>query len=240
MDRWFDAYEAPEFTAFSPQHIAAIGFCVLLAALMYRLRGWLRAGKRPRYARWTIAAVLILCELSLNVWYAAENVFDAGNTLPFELCSITLYAAVFMLLMNSRRLLPFVYFAGIGGALQAIVTPVLGYGFPHFRFLEFFIAHLFIILAALHMIWIEGVRPTLRSLFAAFGWLNALLLPVWAVNRLTGGNYMFIARKPDTASLLDLLGPYPWYLLSLEGVALALFGLLYLPFAFGGKRRAGL
>ncbi len=33
---------------------------------------------------------------------------------------------------------------------------------------------------------------------------------------------MFLARKPSTPSLLDLLAPWPWYLLQLELVALAL------------------
>ena len=32
-------------------------------------------------------------------------------------------------------------------------------------------------------------------------------------------------------SLIDVLGPWPWYILALEGVGLVLFFLLYLPFA---------
>jgi len=44
-------------------------------------------------------------------------------------------------------------------------------------------------------------------------------------------NYMFIAHKPDTPSLLDVLGPWPWYILSAEAVGLAVGLLLYLPFA---------
>ncbi len=231
-------FDSPDFVAFTPQHFAALGGCVLIVGLLYLLRRPLQQGSRPRYMRWFLASMLILCEVSLNVWYVSEGIFQAKDTLPFELCSVTLYVAVIMLLTGNRRLFPFVYFAGIGGALQAILTPVLGYGFPHYRYLEFFIGHLLIILSALYMVWVEGLRPTLGSLFAAFGWLNVLLVPVWIVNRLTGGNYMFISRKPDTASLLDILGPYPWYLLSLEGVALLLFALLYLPFGLRSVKRA--
>lgn len=43
-------------------------------------------------------------------------------------------------------------------------------------------------------------------------------------------DYMFLRSKPPTPSLLDVLGPWPWYILVCEFVALGLFLLLYLPF----------
>ena len=42
-------------------------------------------------------------------------------------------------------LIDFVFFAGIGGALQAMATPVLDVGFPHFRYFHFFYTHIGII-----------------------------------------------------------------------------------------------
>ena len=140
-----------------------------------------------------------------------------------------------MLIFNSRRLLQIVYFIGIGGAMQAMLTPALDYGFPHYRFIEFFAAHIAIILAVLYMVWVEQFRPTLKSVFLTMGFLNLLLIVVGSINFLIGGNYMFLARKPETASLLDVLGPYPWYLLSLEVVAFVLFLLLYLPIAISNR-----
>jgi hypothetical protein len=54
-----------------------------------------------------------------------------------------------------------------------------------------------------------------------------------------GSNYLFIMRPPDTPSLIDMLGPWPWYILSLEAIALALCLLLYLPYALRDRRSAG-
>ena len=51
-----------------------------------------------------------------------------------------------------------------------------------------------------------------------------------------GSNYLFIARKPETASLLDVLPPWPWYLPILELIAVIIVGLLYLPFAIKDLR----
>jgi uncharacterized membrane protein YwaF len=56
-----------------------------------------------------------------------------------------------------------------------------------------------------------------------------------AGNALTGGNYMFLSERPEAASLLDYMGSWPWYLLGAALLALAMFGLLDIPFR---RRRA--
>lgn len=239
MESFFNAYIEQGFIAFSLPHLAALLGFTGFAAALYLSRNWWQQGERSRYGRYLLAATLILCELALNVWYVQQDVFNVQDTLPLELCSISMYLCAAMLLFRNRLLFQIAYFAGIGGALQALLTPVLGYPFPHFRFLQFFIAHSAIILSALYMVWIEKFRPTLKSIGWAMLFLNLAIIPVGLVNYLTGANYMFLARKPDSASLLDVLGPYPWYLLSMEAVALILFFLLYLPFAlsdWAGKR----
>ena len=77
---------------------------------------------------------------------------------------------------------------------------------------------------------IEQYRPYWTSLLHAVVGANLYMLLVGLVNALIGSNYMFIAHKPDTPSLLDVLGPWPWYILSAEAVGLAVGLLLYLPF----------
>lgn len=225
------------FIAYSSAHLITLVILILLAILLFAFRVTLHTHVAGNVIRWLLIAVLALSEISLNVWYIGQGRYDIQDTLPLELCSISLYLCIAMLIWRSKRLLQIVYFTGIGGALQALLTPVLDYGFPHFRFLEFFIAHIAIILAVLYMVWVERQRVQLRSVWIAMGFMNFLLLTVGTANWLTGGNYMFLARKPDTASLLDLLGPYPWYLLALEAVALLLFLLLYFPFVIADRLR---
>ncbi|UVI28533.1 YwaF family protein [Paenibacillus spongiae] len=237
MDSWFGIHTEAVFKAYSPSHIAVLAGFAGLIILLYLSRQWLRRGRRSRYGRYVLAAVLVLSEAALNLWYMANDVYSPKDTLPLELCSISLYLCIFMLLFRSRIAFQIAYFAGIGGAIQALLTPALYYGYPHFRFIEFFAAHIAIILAVLYMVWVEGFRPTWKSILLTMCFLNVLLVIVSLINFITGGNYMFLARKPDTASLLDILGPYPWYLLSLEAVALVLFLILYAPFAASPRNK---
>ena len=59
---------------------------------------------------------------------------------------------------------------------------------------------------------------------------------VGGINALIGSNYLFIARKPDTASLLDVLPQWPWYIIHIEAIGLLSMLILYLPFAIRDLR----
>ncbi len=78
---------------------------------------------------------------------------------------------------------------------------------------------------------VEGFRPTWKSLLRVALWINVYMAVVFGVNMLIGSNYLFVAHKPPTASLLDLLPPWPWYILWMEAIGLVMCLILYLPFA---------
>ena len=77
-----------------------------------------------------------------------------------------------MIVTKSYRIYEIVFFTGIIGASQAILTPNVQYAFPHFRFIEFFIAHILLIWAPLFMTWVEGYSPTLQSIKRTMVFLN--------------------------------------------------------------------
>ena len=49
---------------------------------------------------------------------------------------------------------------------------------------------------------------------------------------------MYLAAPPENPSLLSLLGPWPWYILSAAGVAIVLFAVLDAPFRSAREREA--
>ncbi|GGG21103.1 YwaF family protein [Paenibacillus abyssi] len=229
MDPFFGP-NGPGFIPYSPQHAVALATLGIVLVSLVIFRQWLKHPKRARVFRYGMAGLLLALHGLLHVWYVRAERWTWDESLPLQLCTVTLILSAVLLLYRNYRLYEFIYFAGIGGALQALFTPVLNVGFPHFWYLYFFIGHGGIIVTAIYMTAVDGYRPGWMSILRTMVWLNVLLLIVYPINVWTGGNYLFVSRKPQTASLLDLLGPWPWYLLWLELVALALFVVLYMPF----------
>ena len=77
-------------------------------------------------------------------------------------------------------------------------------------------------------------RPRARSWWRVLVATNAYAAVVAAFNAAFGTNYMYLRQKPESGSLLDLLGPWPWYVLGGEVVAALLLFLLSLPLRRGG------
>lgn len=237
LNSFFDRRHETDFIMFSMPHLLALAVIALVVVLLFRCRFALRSQPSLRRSvRLLLACLLLFCEAGLHVWYFSQGIWKTGFSLPLELCGITLLLSAVMLFTRSRLLYSFLYFAGIGGAFIALLTPNLVYPFPHFRFLLFFTAHGAIILASLFMTWAEGYRPTLRSLFFTMLCLNGVAACVYAANLMLGSNYMFLVRKPSTFSVLDYFGPYPYYLLVEEAFAFVIFLLMYLIFFWFPQR----
>jgi hypothetical integral membrane protein (TIGR02206 family) len=78
-------------------------------------------------------------------------------------------------------------------------------------------------------------RPSWQSFGRAFLWTNVYFVLVLGINYLLGTNFMYLNQKPPNASLLDLFGEWPWYIVGAEFLCLMMFTLVMLPFAFNQK-----
>lgn len=223
--------------AFSVQHIAAL-LIILTVCLFPVIFRRIFDGERIRRAFRYGLAILIAFQLSaLYIWYAVSGEGSVSISLPIQLCDVSQLLAIVMLVRERQRIMEILYYWGAGGAIQALLTPDMGnYDFPHFVFWQFFLSHCLILLTCCYMIAVEHFRPSRGSVIRTFVFTNLYAGCILPINRLTGGNYLFLSEKPAGGSLLDFLGPWPWYLLSLEGVALLVFTLLYLPFVIGGGK----
>lgn len=223
-------YTGSPFVIFSPAHLAALGLIILLN-LYFILNRKRFSEQNKRTIRYTMAIVLVLNECSWHIWHLATGTWTAQEMLPLHLCSVLVWSGAFMLVRKNTLIYEFAYLIGIAGALQALLTPDLGiYGFPHFRYYQTFISHGLLVTAPIYMTVVEGMRPYPRSLRNLALWGNVYLVVVTLFNLVIGSNYLFTAHKPPTASLLDVLPPWPWYIAVIELLAVVFVCLFYAPF----------
>ena len=224
------------FQLFGTAHLIAIA--VLIAVNLSFIA--LRRHPRPAFQRGFrigLAILLLVNEAAWHLWNIHIGTWNIQTMLPLHLCSALVFVAAAMLITKNYTLYEFVYFLGIGGALQGFLTPEIGnFGFPHFLFFQALLSHGGIVTAGIYMTVVERYRPTWQSLKRVAIVTNIYMVLVGIVNWAIGSNYLFINGKPQTASLMDFLGPWPWYILSLEIIGVVMFLLLYAPFAVSDWR----
>jgi hypothetical integral membrane protein (TIGR02206 family) len=231
MRQFFEPGKENVFQLFSIAHLLTLAAFLIAIILLFLFRKSLRKPKINRVSSVGLFLILIISELSLQAWLWWSGYWEYQYSLPLHLSSISLILSAILLLTKRYALFEFTYFVGVGSALQAMLTPDISlYTFPHYRYIHFFISHGGTVIANLFMVFVEGFKPTGRSIWKAFLWLNVYTFIIFIVNYLIEGNYMYISEKPVNPSLIDYLGPWPWYILSLEAIAFITFLILYFPF----------
>jgi len=232
MDRFFSVYYSGKpFQLFSEVHIITLLAIIFINLIICFNAERLRESRADRFARHFIASWLVLTELSFQLWCGFTGVWTAEYNLPFHLCSAATIICAVMLYKNSYNIFRLAYFWGLGGAIPALLTPDLsGYNYPHYVFFKYFILHGLIVISVIYMTVVHSYKLDIKSVFKAFIYTNIFALFMIPVNIITGGNYLFLCRKPEAITPLDFLGPWPWYIISMEVVVLVMFLVLYLPF----------
>lgn len=219
------------FELFGASHIAVMLSLVVLYVLVFFFRKTLRQPSVDKPFRMTIAAILLIQEIGLHLYRYNVGLWTLDYALPLHFCNMMILASIYLMFTGNKTVFDVVYLFGLAGTLQAILTPAVEEGFPHFRFYQFFIAHGFIILSSLYYVFVHKYRVDFKSVIKTFVIVNILVPPIMLVNWLTGGNYNNLNRVPDVPTLIDHLGPWPYYLIPLEVLAIIFLLLAYLPFA---------
>jgi len=214
----------------SPEHllsVIAIATCAaaVVAAARRRPRKW------TRIASLVLALLLVGAEVGWWIYLVATSAKDAelGSALPLQLCDAAIFIAAFALVLRTQLLVELTYFWGLAGTIQAVITPEQLH-FPSFPFVQYYVAHGAVVVAALFLVIGLGQWPRRGAFLRVLVITVAYTLLVGTIDAASGANYMFLRNKPPSASLLDLLGPWPWYLAWAALIGVALLFVLDTPF----------
>jgi hypothetical integral membrane protein (TIGR02206 family) len=226
--------EERTFRPFTPEHFVVLALTIVLPFLLAALvkRSGSRAPVVERGIAWGLSAMLVANYVVYLLYIRHWGDLTWQQTLPMQMCDWAMVVIIVTLITGRHRWFEVAYFWGIGGTLQAVLTPNLFYGFPDLRFISFFVAHSGIIIGVVFLMLARGLRPYPMSIVRAFLWSELYFVVAMVVVELTGVNYGFLLRKPQAFTLLSFLSDWrPLYLLQMHGLALIFFGLLYAPWA---------
>jgi hypothetical integral membrane protein (TIGR02206 family) len=208
-----------------PLHLALVAAIVAAAFFLSWLCAIRPGSVKP--LRFAMGFFLIADEtvwLIFRYWHEGMR----PSNLPLQLCDVEMWITAAACLTLKPVLVELAYFGGVTGAGMAILTPDLWSPWPSYPAVDFFVSHGVIVVAASMLVFGRVVPLRPRAVWRAFGWLQAYAAALLIVNAVTGANYMYLRLKPRHGSLLNALGPWPFYVIAGDAVALALLWLLWL------------
>jgi len=224
--------DAPEFQPYCLPHLTVIFLTIVLPFALAAVVRRTRSQRLEKIITGVLSAVLILNYVIYLMFISSRGVVAWQQLLPMQLCDWGMIVVIVAMCTGNQRWFEVAYFWGIGGTLQAVLTPNLRFGFPDWRFISFFTSHSGIIVGVVFLMLTRRYRPYPMSFVRVWLWTEFYFVVTLIVDELTGVNYGFLRHKPEAFSILSFLSDSrPLYLLELHGVALLFFLVLYVPFA---------
>lgn len=216
---------------FGPGHLALLfataAACGAAAVLGRRSRGQ-PAGPASR----SLAYVILAAMAADPIVRFAYGELTLQRALPLQLCDAAAAVCALALWTGRRLIFELAYFWGLAGVTQALLTPPGS--LPRIDDPDtwrYFVAHAAALAGVFHLL-AKGLRPRRGSWWRATLITMAYAAAIGVIDRALGANYMWLREKPE-GSILDLFGPWPWYILGGTVVGAVLFYVLELPWRFG-------
>jgi len=183
---------------------------------------------RRHPGRWIVPAGRALALVIFAGWageYLAEIVLGTWTiqyNLPLQLTDAVSVVAILALWGRQMLLVELAFFWSMTASLQAVATPDLSVSFPSVYYFTYFVYHGGAIVAACFLVFGCGLYPRRGAVWRVYA-VTLVITAIAAVGDiLTDGNYMYLRDKPDHGSLLNLMGPWPWYIASTAALGLAM------------------
>ena len=217
------------FHAFTPAHYLILGIfavgCAGVVAFGRRHRGKVAEVRIRR----GFAALVLVVMVPITLADFLPGQFTRGASFPFQLCDLAWMSAAYALWTLRPWAIALTYYWGLVLSVQGIITPSLGQSFPDPRFFGFWTRHFLIVWAAVYLTW--GLRrvPDWHGYRVTVAATAVWAVLVAAFNTAAGTNYGYLNHKPGSASILNVMGSWPWYIGTEIGVLLLVWALMTWP-----------
>jgi hypothetical integral membrane protein (TIGR02206 family) len=219
-DPWQTQSPVDKFQLFGLQHIVALVLVVLTSIVAFQVG-------RSRYSNHfnKVGGVFFAIYGLALWWYKLRDGMHWEYDLPLQLCDLVYLICLAGFFTPKPLLITLATYWGLSGTVQALLTPDVGTAFPSAEFTIFFVGHAAIVVAIFFLLGRAPHKDLAgwSGLKTSFFGLLLYVLVAGSFNKIMNVNYGYLSSKPQAASILDVMGPWPIYIFAGLGLALVIF-----------------
>ncbi|WP_064609279.1 TIGR02206 family membrane protein [Streptobacillus moniliformis] len=216
---------------FSPEHLRPIFVLIIISIILLLIPYLFKGIEKGKYT--TFIGILCLAvklgdslyriHFENDVWY---------NTMPFNLCNVSLIFAGIYFITRKRLYFNFVYF-WFSGAIIAVIIPGFSVYHSSLYIYSFIASHMFEIFAVFYAFIHLDERVTFNGLITSIIGYMGLIGLAFLWNGIYGTNFMFMADYIIGA--VSFIKPFWFYQIALTGLFTLSMLLMFLPFVNNQK-----
>ena len=223
--------EAQPFNIFGTYHLVTLAVILCVAIFFPRTYRDKPVSQKENTAKILGISIIALELVKPFIWHSMD--YPWIRLIPIHLCSLSGFFIGIFLLTKKRLFFEIAFFWGIGGGINALITPDVTLAFPDPKYVLFFLGHGLLIVNIGYACIALSNRPTFKSVKNGIFFSLAVLPVIYIINLLLGppANYWYLGAKPtEGQSIMDFFPDPPLHIPLLIIIGAFLFLLIYSPY----------
>jgi hypothetical integral membrane protein (TIGR02206 family) len=211
------------------EHLFPIVFAITIVVIFIRFSRTMSLEGKQRVVHY-FAVFISVSVIAFHSYSIVTTDYNIRTDLPLYLCSLLGIIIPMFTYYRKYWMFEILVFWILAGTLQGVMTPDIAEGFPSLDYFRYWIVHLGLLIVIVYNIVVFKLRPQFKSIFKSFLALQLYVVMMIVINYILDANYFYLNRKPESASLLDYFGEWPYYIVVAQLIIIPLFLIIYVPF----------
>ena len=220
----------------SLEHILPILFSITFCIVFIKYSKERLNDEQQKNMLHLFACLVSFTVVAFHLYSISLGGYNVATDLPLYLCSFMALLIPVFTYFRKLWMFEILLFWIIAGTSQGVITPDIPIGFPSFDYFRYWLVHLGLLSIIFYAIFVFKMKPTLKSVFKSFLALQVYVIFMITINYALKANYFYLNQKPESASLLDYFGTWPYYIVVCQIIVIPFFLLIYLPFYLAERK----